>query len=747
MLASLNHPGIAAIYGTEEDKTDGTRALVLELVEGPTLADRIAQGAMPIEDALPIARQIAEALEAAHEAGVIHRDLKPANIKVRDDGTVKVLDFGLAKALGPSAGDPNASSATTVTVAATEIGVILGTIGYMSPEQTRGQPTDTRTDIWAFGCIFYEMLCGQRPFAGDTRSDTMAAVLDRTPPWHALPADTPSSVRRLLLWCLDKDPRRRLRDIGDARFDMDRDRQAADAVGSARRATPLWWRLVPWVSGAAVLVTALLVYSGGPSSSREVTRFSLNLPTDRGGFASGAGVTVSPDGRTLVYSATDAARHLYRRDMDTLESVPIRGTEGGRHPFFSPDGASVGFFAGTELKRVALAGGIPVTLAAVRGTSTGTWLDDGSIVFGPVAPGERGLSRVPTSDGETSPVDLLMENGDDVWHSYPAAIPEGQGFVSTCWSEDASWVYVHRLGAGEPERLVQARRAHVSPSGHLVFERDGTLWAVVFDIEGTTVIGEPVPVVASLGATVNPGYDVSAFDLSANGSLVYATGGSTPWADRSLFWVDRDGLEEPLAVEPKPYWFPRASPDGGKLGFHIMDPANMDIYVHDLRSGATSRFTFDQAGDGYPVWTPDSERVVFWSDRETGVMNLFSRRADGTGAVERLTDSPNRQAPYSWASGRLLLFEEQSPETLRDIWKISIDGDQRAEPVLNEPYEERRPAVSPDGRWIAYQSNESGEWQVWVRPFPDVDGGRWPIGSGVVRNWAAELKTDPPRLI
>ena len=460
----------------------------------------------------------------------------------------------------------------------------------------------------------------------------------------------------------------------------------------------------------------------------------MNLPEGQGAFGVGSGVAVSPDGRTVVYGAADGGRQIYRRDMDALKPVPIRGTEGGQSPFFSPDGASVGFFTGTELKelkRVLLSGGIPVTLAEVRGSfPAGTWIEDDSIVFGTSDRAGPGLSRVPASGGEPLAVTAFTEDGEGALHSYPSAIPGGRGFVSTGFSGDSSWVYLHQPGPGDPIRLVRGRRARVSPSGHLVFERDGTLWAVAFDSEQATVTGEAVPVVESLGSMVSPGQDVSAFDLSASGSLAYATSGADAFADRVLFWVNRDGLEEPIDIDPGPYWFPRVSPDGDRIGFHIM-AANMDIHIHDLRSGATFPLAFDPASDGYPVWSPDGERVVFWSARDTGVVNLFSRTADGTGRVERLTESPNRQAPYSWADGgQVLLFEEQSPETDTDIWKVSIAGERTPEPVLHEPYAERRPAVSPDGRWIAYQSDESGQWQIWVRPFPDVESGRWPVGTG-----------------
>ena len=739
VLASLNHPNIAAIYGLE--KSDDTRALILELVEGPTLQDRIAKGPIPLDEALPIARQIAEALEAAHEQGIIHRDLKPANVKVKDDGTVKVLDFGLAKALGPELSDTDAANSPTMTMtaAATKMGVIMGTAAYMSPEQAAGKPADRRSDNWSFGVVLWEMLTGQQLFTGESVSHVLSAVLGLEPEWDELPGKTPAAVRRVLRRCLQKDPRRRLHHIADARLEMEDGEDASEAAGQpATQAAQARSKLVPWVSAAVVAVAAvaaLLIFSAEPAPAPEVTRFTLNLPegTD---FAGGSGVTVSPDGRTVVFSVSDpghGGQRLYRRDMDSLDSAPIRGTDGARHPFFSADGASVGFFTTSAVMKVSLSGGIPVLLADMKGQesfvgpSAGAWLEDDSIVFSSVGPAGFKLSRVSASGVEPSPVVPATENGEEIAHHHPAAIPGGRGFVSIGQIRGSSRVYLHQPGSGEPVPLIPGRLARVSPSGHLVFERGGTLWAVGLDIEQARVTGEPVLVVDLVGSA--PGTPPM-FDLSANGSLVYVTAGSGVWKNRSLFWVSRDGREEPLDLEPRPYWFLHLSPDGGRIGFHIMDPVNMDAHIHDLRSGVTSPFTFDRAIDGYPLWAPDGERIVFWSSRDTGVANLFVRAADGTGSVERLTDSPNRHSPYSWTDDGLIVFTEESPETSSDIWKISIDGDRVPEPVLQEPYAESRSAVSPDGRWIAYQSNESGEWQIWVRPFPDVESGRWPVGTG-----------------
>ncbi|MCZ6737274.1 MAG: protein kinase [Actinobacteria bacterium] len=739
LLAALNHANIATIYALEEE--EGSRFLVLELVKGESLEQRLSKGPLPVEKALDLCKQIAEALEAAHGEGIIHRDLKPANVLITPDGRAKVLDFGIAKSMKVGAEVAETAKATNLTVA----GTLVGTPSYMSPEQIRGESIDKRADIWAFGCLLFETLTGKRAYGRETLADTLAAIVDQEPDWERLPDGAPPALPTLLRRCLAKDPRRRLRDIGDAWLEMDESQDETEATRrSAGQAAPMWWRPVPWASATVVAVAALWFFSGERSLTPEVTRFALNLPGSSIAFIGGRGVAVSPDGRTLVYSWSDAglfdARlRLYRRDMDALESVPIRGTEGGRHPFFSSDGASIGFFTGSELRRVPLSGGISVPLADVVGESTGTWLDDDSIVFGPIVPVGRSLSRVSGSGGEPSTVASFTAEGQEATHAYPAAILGGLGFVSTGWSGDSSWVYLHQPGPGAPVQLVRGRRARVSPSGHLVFERDGTLWAVPLDVEQASVTGEPVSVVEAFGSTDNtPGFDVSAFDVSASGSLAYATVGADPWLNRSLFWVDRDGREEPLDIEPRPYWFPRVSPDGDRIGFHIMDAANMDIHIHDLRSGATSPLTFHESVDGYPLWTPDGGRIVFWSSRD-GAPNLFSRPADGTGSVERLTDSPNRQAPYSWADGgRLLLFEEQSPETETDIWKVSIDGDSTAEPVLSEPYAERRPAISPDGRWIAYQSDESGQWQIWVRPFPDVERGRWPVGDGVSPKWSPD---------
>ena len=630
VLASLNHPNIAQIHGVE--KSDDTQALVLELVDGPTLADRIAKGPIPLDEALPIAKQIAEALEAAHEAGVIHRDLKPANIKVREDGTVKVLDFGLAKALDTtSEGDP--SQSPTLTAAATQMGVIMGTAAYMSPEQARGKPVDKRADIWAFGAVLFEMLSGRRGFAGRDVSETLAGVIKSNPTWEWLPPDLPSTLHGLLRRCLTKDAQQRLRDIGDARLAMEESfdvivPQTGDAMA---RHPQVWQRPVP----AAIVAVALLVIGGvtgwgllrpAEPASRHASRFVLNLgPTDLlREFA------VSPNGRELVYVALrDGVPQLFRRSMNRLEVVPIDGTEGAELPFFSSDSRSVAFFTASALKVVPLARGAPITLCPIAGTRRGAdWLSDGTIVFS--YDGAGGFLRISSAGGMPQPVTTLTSDAREEPWRWPDVLPDGSAVLFTLWTTglETAQIAVQPLEGGEPKVLLAGTNPRYVPTGHLVFARENSIWVAPFDADRLEVVGEVEPLVDRVQV-----YDggLAMFALSDEGSLMYFSG--EPVANRTLVWVDREGREEPVpGVPPGNYRTVRVSPDGTRLAMDDCDWAgNCDVWTYERARGTPTRLTTDRATDTEPLWTMDNMSCSVHSARDR--MGCSGGRRTARGAL------------------------------------------------------------------------------------------------------------------
>ena len=734
VLASLNHPNIAAIYGLED--ADGIKALALELVEGPTLADRIAEGPIPIDEALPIARQIADALEAAHDSGVVHRDLKPANIKLRPDGTVKVLDFGLAKLATSGPGLTSApgitASPTLTTPAMTGIGMILGTAAYMSPEQARGRVVDKRADIWAFGCVLYEMLTGARAFAGDDATDVVASIIKSDLQWSVLPADTPPAVRTVLRGCLQKDPKQRVRDIGDVRLALEGGfvvtADAGTAPSSASRSGGIR-RALPWVAGIVLgsVLTGLgawIVLGSGVSAPALERRFALTLSeSERLPAATGTLVGISPDGQTLTYRASrNGVFRLYRRAMDQLEAVPIGDVGAGEAPFFSPDGQSIGFFLGNTLKRVSVSGGPSQTVAelpfAARGSS---WGPDDTIV---VALREGGLMRVPAAGGTPMPL-ATADTGRQLW--YPQILPGGRAvlFTSSEGRPDAGELEILLLDTGERRTLLPGSGGRYVPTGHLVFVSGGTLWAVEFDLGRLAVVGTPVP--AMEGVRVEGGGAVQ-FAVADDGTLVYLPGG-TGTAALQLVWVDREGREEPINAPPRRYLYPRISPDGTRLALDVRDQEN-DIWTWDIVRNTLTRLTFDPAFDQYPAWTRDGRRVMFFSAREK-TLAPFWQAADGTGAVERLGTDPRPLDQGSLSpDGKRLILRAISPNTRDDIVMLTLDGERRIEPLLGTPFLERNAELSPDGRWIAYQSDESGRFEIYVRPFPRVDDGRWQISTG-----------------
>ena len=719
VLASLNHPNIAAIYGLEE--AGDTRALVLELVEGPTLADRIKKGPIPLDEALPIAKQIAEALEAAHEAGVIHRDLKPANIKVRDDGTVKVLDFGLAKALDPNpTGDP--SQSPTLTAAATQMGVIMGTAAYMSPEQARGKPVDKRADVWAFGAVLFEMLTGKKAFPGDDLTDTIAAVVRGEPAWDAMPEEVPERLTHVMRACLQKDQSQRIRDVGDASLAMAGTFETTEAVRSGKPpGAPTWRQALAIAAGALVVgtvVTGVTVWrlTPGLSPPTRLIRSSIVLPADVSvGDSLHNHIDFSPDGTRLVYAGS---RQLYLRVMDQAEATPIRGTEGATEPFFSPDSQWIAFWADGQLKKVSVAGGTPSVLCPVAVPPFGaTWAADEAILFNQF---QVGVWRVPGTGGTPeliAPVDA--EVGGFV---RPQLLPGGEWILFSAAPDRK--IAVQSLVTGERKILIEnGGDVKYLPTGHLAYVRDGTLWAVPFDAEAQVITGGAVSLIEGVRQAENNG--LARFAHAQDGTLVYERGGSQIVEPRTLAWVGRDGQEEPIQITPRPYTRPRVSPDGTRVVVATDGPES-ELFVYDLETEVEEQFTFYPRHDLWPLWSQDGSQIVFTSTRDGGQLNLYVKAADGSGAAERLTTGSGPNQAMDWADGgATILFGGSSFTGPRrgGLKGLRLDAEAEPEVLLEAEANETAYALSPNGRWIAYDSDVSGEHRVYVRPFPEVGGG------------------------
>ncbi len=742
MLASLNHPNIAQIHGIE--KSDDTPALVLELVEGPTLADRIAKGPIPLDEALPIAKQIAEALEAAHETGVIHRDLKPANIKVREDGTVKVLDFGLAKAFQPEASGASASESPTIslTAAATQMGMVIGTAAYMAPEQAKGKPVDKRADIWAFGCVLYEMLTGQRVFRGDDVSLTLAKVLEAQPTWDAVPSDAPARIAKLLHACLQKDPKQRVQAVGDVRLAMEGAFETSvpapseSTVASGTR--QLWQRPVPAIGivSAVAAIAALAAWSLTRPAPAQLARFAIPLAADqRFDRDDRPLVAISPDGTRVVYGANGA---LWLRSVDQLEAVAIAGTENARGPFFSHDSQSIGFWADGQVRRVAVSGGVPVTITdAAPDTIFGeqqivsleidgaSWGADDTIVYGH----RTSIVRVSAAGGTADVVVALEE--PEAAHG-PQMLPGGEWVLYTLRSDGpGSWntaeVVAQSVTTGERRVLVDGRDGRYVSTGHLVYAQDDRIVAVPFEPSPPEVTGGPVALVEGVRQAGNTG-GAAHFSVSNTGALVYVPARDGGPREYRLAWVTRDGDETLTPAPRRRYRTISVSPDGTRIAVDIGDGSQRDVWIWRLDQGPLTRLTFDEGVDRDPMWTPDSERVVFYSSRDGG--GLFWRAADGTGEVEQLLEAAEPVAPATWTADGRLLFTRASFEIgvglKSDIGVLNVDGDRTAEMLLDGAF----PDLSSDGRWLAYTSVESGALDVVVRPFPNLDEGRWQISTG-----------------
>ncbi len=739
LLAALNHPHIATIHGFEQ--AAGVSVLVMELVEGPTLLEKIADGGrgrargVALAEALRIASQIAEAMEAAHSRGVIHRDLKPANIKLGPGDSVKVLDFGLAKALSSQAAGGETPDLATVSATAMHAGAVVGTPAYMSPEHARGQEVDKRTDIWAFGCVLFEMLSGRPAFQRETVTDTIAAVLEREPDWAALPQDTPAGVRRLLQRCLAKDPRQRLHDIADARLEIaDVLAEPPQSAAVAGRTRPR--AIVPLSVAAIVLAlvaigTAIWTRRPGPlapsASWLEITTTPTGDPA----------VAISPDGSKIVFVGSSEGRsQLWLRSLDSPTARPLRGTERGTRPFWSPDSRSIGFFAAGRLKRMDIDGGSATTLTASNAVPLGgAWNRNGVILFASNPGGP--ISRMPERGGQSEAV-TRVETPAQRGHWFPDFLPDGRHFVFFVdGTPDVSGIYVGQLDSLESRRLFGSDGPAVyAASGYLFFTRDSALHAQGFDAERLELKGDPVALVAPL-----PGRAV--LSVSTAGSIVYRTRPPDE-GQRQFQWVDRSGKElQKLVYEDGAALGPSLSHDGHRLAIYHFKARNMDIWTYEHRRKAWDRVSFDPGDDIYPLWSPDDASIIYAGQHKDGILNIYRKPVTGPPDSEELVVSgPFGKFPTDWsADGRYLLYDSLRPNYGPDIHAVPLDGARQPIKVVETDYREGFGQFSPDGQWIAYQSDKTGRFEVYVRAFPgggndiriSTDGGsqpRWNPNGG-----------------
>ena len=735
VLASLNHPNIAQIYGLEEG--GDSPALVLEYVPGPTLQDRIAKGPIPLDEALPIARQIAEALEAAHEQGIIHRDLKPANVKVKDDGTVKVLDFGLAKALGPELSDTEAANSPTMTMtaAATKMGVIMGTAAYMSPEQAAGKQVDRSADVWAFGVVLFEMLSGQQVFTGETVSHVLASVLKTDPDWTKLPSDTSAPLRKLLRRCLERHPKQRLRDIREARIDIDEATTAplAATVVAAVPPTPFlgWPRSLSLGLGAVVLFATAAVglwRLAGPdtrmtSENRQPVYLRLATPSDVSVTYQRLNptVTISQQARQLVYvGSSSGEERLYVQDLGQAGSIaPIANTAEAANPFLSPDDEWVGFVANFKLQKVPLSGGESIELAEAPSMRGATWSPDGeTIYFAPSVAG--GIWKLPASGGDPEPVTTPDPDGSELGHAWPSVLPDGDRLLYT--SDPQNLIMIVDLVTGRTTRLIEDGffATYVS-TGHLVFAQGSSLWAARFDL-ATLDVGPRFKVLENV---VTGSELLADYAVSPSGTLVYLSGTSA--FERTLVRMDRSGTPQRFGGDAHPHQSPiSSSPDGRHLALTLFQApggglrsnlSDLNVWVHDLARGTFDRLTNQPQGALAPVWSADGRNVAFASVTGNQI-NLYVRPTDKSEPAALLYASEYPKWPSSWSSdGETLAFQQEHPETGLDIWLYSM-GRKNAREYRAGPFNEGFATFSPDGDWLAYHSDETGQFEIYVEPYP-----------------------------
>ena len=725
-ISQLTHPNICTLYDVGDH--DGTAFLVMELLEGETLAERLQKGALPLLQALTVAIEVASALDAAHRAGIVHRDLKPGNVMLTKSGA-KLLDFGLAKTNAAVATGSGTMAATTPPNITAQ-GMILGTFQYMAPEQIDGLEADARTDIFAFGCVLFEMLTGKTAFEGKTRASLLGAIMHAEPPpvSHVQPV-APASLNRIVATCLAKDPDARWQSVVDLRRELQWIKAAgpdADTATTAagRRALPGWRLATAAVlfAGVAAVMTGAAVWSIRPSSATAVSRTAVALTLDNHitDGADAAPVALSRDGSQLAFKA---GGQLYLRSLDSFEAKPIPGTVGASAPFFSPDGHWLGFFANSKLQKVSIHGGAPVALyETVGGPNFATWGSGGVIMFSP-AGGSRGLLRVPDSGGVAQPV-ITPGGTKDVAYRWPEIMPDGNAVVFTAISGTGSAIVAHMLKTGERRILIPggADARYVS-SGYLVYMNAGSLMAVPFDSRRLQVAGAPIPVVQGIAYTES---GAGLFSVSANGSLVYVKGGLEQ-RTRRFVWVDRTGRAEPLAAPPRDYSQFSLSPDGGRIAVLLPTGTRNDIWTYDVARNSFTRLTFD-SNNSFPIWTPDGKRVTYQSNKG-GSPSVFQKPADGNGPEEPLPLSENT-FPNAWSpDGKELVFNRNVSGNSTDLWVRPAEGFSKARPFLQTPATEQQARVSRNGRWIAYLLPQSGE----------DDGGRRHNRADLFRRHATPL--------